>query len=180
MPLFKEGPLYHAQGRGHDIGLRQWIYWSRTQRSDEFGPYITKAMIWFNEMYDGNEWDARKVVGELDPRFAEKLYLELSEQPMVGEESWEDLARLISERHYYGVWQSKQMLDAISKAGFDAVYSRDPFGGSEEWVVKSPDQVTVLEEYVVPRTPKLDPNGPSILKNRRSSRRPKRTSRRRR
>jgi len=168
---FDIGPVYHAQGRNHAID-RPWTYWSKKPRPQEFGRYITVAMLRMENPYEGWKYHARDVAGSLDVSSAKRLYQDLDlgdngGQPLAPgiertEAFWDSLGYALETRHYHGVWQHPDTLKAIERAGFDGVISKDPFGGETEWVAARPSQVMVLDEFVVPQA------------------NPKRTSRRRR
>ncbi len=145
-------PVYRASrsGKLRSRSPEGALYFAKVPRSKEFGPTITKAFINISNPFQFISDEIEDVIEYIKDKDAIKILrnVGLDPQEEMDDRSLDTPTEVIQDMMESSadddVYQHPIIFKAIKRAGFDGVITQDSFGGSTEYVVFSPKQVSPI------------------------------------
>lgn len=118
------------------------IYFSDEPRIGPFGKYVIKAYINIRKPFLSEPEEVERIVNELPSNTIKQL------TQGIDIDEFDDPREIIIEELWHDnlLYQHPKILPIIQQE-YDGIIGDDSFGGQTEYIVFSPDQVRVLEEY---------------------------------
>jgi len=145
-------PVYRASSRQ---GIRQrlkGIYFADEPKTKSFGKFVIKAYVNIQNPFYFAPSDIEDIVYALPKEAIRKFSKFIYETDMYDPEYDDPYDVIIEELGNgddYQIHQSDEFIEEMKRQGFDGILSTDSFGGYDEYVVFSTDQIHILEEYQV-------------------------------